>query len=60
MIRKNINTVYRLCDMNVISAGITGNDVIMLLQSGIVKAPPMDSQMDMWNSIMFSGILGAI
>jgi len=41
-IRDNINTAYSLHDMNVIAFEVTGNDIVMRTQSGMVKTiPPM-------------------
>lgn len=45
-IRENINAPYSLHDMNVISFEITGNNIVMRTQSGIIKTTPPCSQPD--------------
>lgn len=46
VIRNNINTPYSLHDMNVIAFDVTGNDIIMRTQSGMVETTPPYGQPD--------------
>ena len=45
-IRENINTAYSLHDMNVIAFEVTGNDMVMRTQSGMVETKPPYGQPD--------------
>lgn len=45
-IRENINPQYSLHDMNVTAFEITGNDIFMKTQSGMMKAAPPYNQPD--------------
>ena len=45
-IRDNIQTAYSLHDMNVIAFEVSGNDVTMRTQSGMVKTTPPYKQVD--------------
>lgn len=45
-IRENIHAAYSLHDMNVIAFEVSGNDIIMRTQSGMVKTTPPYGQPD--------------
>ena len=45
-VRDNIQTAYSLHDMNVIAFEVSGNDVTMRTQSGVVKTTPPYKQVD--------------
>ena len=45
-IRENIDVGYSLHDMNVIAFEVTGDDIIMRTQSGMIKTTPPYSQLD--------------
>lgn len=45
-IRENIHAAYSLHDMNVIAFEVSGNDLIMRTQSGMVKTTPPYGQPD--------------
>ena len=45
-IRNNINSPYTLHDMNVIEFEVTGNNIVMKTQSGLVETAGVCSQVD--------------
>lgn len=46
IIRNNINSPYTLHDMNVIEFDVTGNDIVMRTQSGLVETDGVGKQVD--------------
>ena len=46
IIRENINAAFSLHDMNVIAFDVSGNDIIMRTQSGMVETTPPYRQLD--------------
>ena len=56
-IRNNIHDPYSLHDMNVTAFEVTGDDIIMRTQSGMVKPRPLRHRSTaMWSSTACSGI----
>ena len=46
IIRENINAAFSLHDMNVIAFDVSGNDIVMRTQSGMVETTPPYRQLD--------------